>query len=1315
MPGPLTEEELRRLAAVDVEPDNGLTEEERARLASVPDDLDEEPAPKDSSTFQRSRMAREAVQKALAGMPNDQDEDLFFSRLDRIQDPRLQDAIRDKADTPLKHARQLQKVEMKGEDREATLRDAVPGLFSSDPIERNRSFMDTQRAAAKAVTYPLMATLNAIDSVTAKPLRTALAYGLNLPQTPDSPPEMRRRPVSTGKGTFGADYVFDPVRLRAAEELANDSEKTSRALIDTADQEGLSARGTVAGLSTLPGRSLGSMVGAGLTAAMTPIAVATEARPWFNGETDAATIGKNLWGLAKDNNRAMQEFGVGATLDLSNALSFGGSSAARNGLRAVLAATGDEALAKGVAEALTRTAGTVDQIPAIINEFEKAGRTAADAEAIFGPELRHAGQGMLEVGVPFTQISTPIDDSYRFRKWLAQYGPAAKAVDAGADLIGANRVYDRTPEFVHAERRVGTAIESKKRDAMAAKVKAGLAALPEPIRKAWTNKKFREEFYTRAIRPDFDRTRPAEQMTLFDAPENPKPKITPLYEETMPAAGQTPIVEPKYSPFTAPRQGEMFAAGDVQPKPFPWEPEGMRPKETTDYGQTLTEEPTSTPAPLPGLFDERVTVNVPDEKGGFHALTAAEDYVPYDQLDAVFGTGAKQLFDLIRDTHEEARQSLVAAGHLTEAQAAKDPFSGIYMRRPVQSKNGLFDEITIAAKQSAPSRGMNAIRKNRVGAEDGFPGGLSRSEMELPGPDGEAFMAEQSTDPAKLWADYVRLYGRAEGETVFRQNVAQKFGREVQPGDRSAKNLGVSVQSVRTPAYSPGPGEVKEFAFDPQVANIMDQAFAPGSGRLSRVVRNLIPGETPAGRAAIRGAEMYDSAQNFFKSNVLRSPAYHATNYYNDTLRDVLEGNANPLQEQGIALDMMSGGDGPLKLGSLDTTIGEERQLAQAAGLPLNLEASHRFDLEPAGGLAGEFIDAAKTPSAARSLWRTLLPPELGGSPLMRTLGERAETMQKTSTYLRQRALGASPAEAVARAGMSKIDYQWRNPLEQAASTLIPFSKYMTEAPRRTARTMLQRPGSIAALDDLYNAFDRNEDVTPRDSLQQTRFMRLGGQHARLMSNVIRELGAGVDYVFGDSAGTRGPPTGIPEGLDPILTIKDDTFDSPRPFMHAEQMGAALAPPLRAGIEALAKTQLSTGQELDPPTLTSMFPWGAGFPDALTANKGQMPWLSTYVPNYVPVVGARPYQLLANMALGMNNQDSPLTVFGNSRAYTPEIDRRAAYAHQILNFISPFSLYAEDPASALVNMDRRSDARAALRNHNDAQASFERWLEGLDR
>lgn len=1247
MAGPLTEEELREIESLTGD-GGGLTPDELAEIESL-----EAPKPEpnngwiEPSALQRSRMAQTAVQRALREGINQNDVTKFVQSLNAFE-PEHRENVIARAKLPLQRFKQLQAAQAKGMGREAFLKTKFSDLWSEDPVKRSQAFLEQPGEVGRTVTYPLKGFLDALDAVAGKPLRTAVSYGLNLPQTPDAPPEMRPKPVWTGKGYVGSS-VLDPVRLAAAEEMASRPGATSEALIDVADS-GAGLRSDVAALGALPGRAVGGVVGAGMTVPMGALGALTEIRPLAKGETDLGTVAGNLWDLAKDNQRSFQNFGVEASMDLSNLLSFGGSTAARNGFRSTLAATGDEVLAKGVGDALKKTAGTADQVPFVLAEFEKAGKTAADAEAIFGPGLRHLGQGQLEVGIPWTQISTPIDSQYSFRKFMGQFEPARTAIDRTADVIGANRVYDRVPEFTHAARRKATSLEAAERDALAREVTDGLRALPAAIRKAWTDKDFRREFYERAIRPDFERTLP----------------------------------------------------GDVAPN-------------------------------IPG----RAQVQVPDADGNMHTLTAAEDYVPRDQLDATFGQGAAQLFDLIRGTHEKARQRLVAAGHMSEAQAAADPFSGVYMRRPVQSTGGLFDEVVVAGKEGDSSRGANALRKSRVGAAEGFPGGLAPSEMgrtpremgRTEPPPGQAeswldepFMREAETDPAKLWADYVRLYGRAAAETVLRQEVARDFGSAVRPGDASVKNLGIDTKTIQMPAYSPGASEAREFAFAPSVSNILDNAFAPSSGRTSRFVRRMIPGTGPLGRGAIRLAEGYDAANNIFKSNVLKSGAYPIGNYVNDTMRDVLEGNPLPFVEQSIAAKMMRGEDGPLQLGELNTTLAEELRTLQAAGLPLDLAASHRFDLDPGTGLARDFIRAGEDPNLAMDVWRFFAPEELGtkwgGTPHMRRFGEKNETMQKTASALFWRSRGASPAEAVARAMSSKIDYQWRQPWEQVAAVGIPFAKFATEAPRRTIRTMLRQPGRIAALDDFYNAFDRNEDIEPRDTIQEAKFMRLAGTHADLARNVLREGAAFTGAVpwhllLGQPPpDDRGPPVGMAPGYSPILTVKDDTFESFKPLQSPQAFASMLAPLFRFGVEALAEKNLATRRDVEAPDLLSLAPYGSSiFPDWATAHADQNPWATTYLPNYVPVLGARGFQLLGNIGLGMNNPYGPLTTFGGSRDYAPELDRRSAYAHQLFNFMFPGSLYAEDPASALRDLDERSGAKQALGDAKDAEETFKAILQ----
>lgn len=1225
------------------------------------------------SVVRQSRKAKMSIDEAVrSGLPSDAEIDRVWRGVDRITDPRLNESISKKAKSNEKKIEGVREAQQDTAVREQEIQAAgLPGsgwlsrtwrsiagngkpetrTLEEMAAARDESLRAAEnetaamRRATAAVTYPLKGVINALDYGYKNLVRAPVGYAFNLANVPESPPDVNRAAWAQqtpatgwiGRGLQGFDRMTDKARLDAAREMS--AEDFADALVGVGEEGG--ARGAVASALTLPGRAAGVPVGLGLGVPMAAGLATTEvpslareyaAWPWEGPKTTFGEVGSNLADMISGTVKKAQNVGVNWTLDPTNAIMFGSKSAAQNAMRSVLAKTGDEALAKAVGAALTEHAGTWRQTGAVLDAFKNAGANPAVAEEIWGPGLRHLGQGQLEVGVPFTNISKPVDTQYAFRQWLGQHEGTAKAVDTLARGIGANPVFDRSTEFAHAIRRSALAYESKIRSDLARELTDGIRALPETARKNWLNKTWRDELYRRAIEPDFTR----ERGFASDPPLGP---------------GQVSV-----------RNADKHAATG----------------------------------------------------GQFHRLTASSDFVPYSDLDATFGDGTQQLVDLVKRVQERARQGLVDANYMDANQVEANPISGIYMRRPLQSKHGLLDEIIVSGKERSPRAGANALRQSRVGADDGLPGGLSVSEKAALG-----YLEPKSTDPAELAADYVRLAARSNAETRMRQEMAEAFGRRTKEiGDDSGKN--VNVGRYQIPAKQPGPnGErvMEEFTFDAPVANIMDNAFAPAGGQLSRLVRSMIPGASAPERALIKGSEVYDNFQSWFKSNVLKSPAYQTTNYYNDTLRDALEGNINPLAEQALALDMMRGLDNPVEIAGKQTTMQEELRGLRDAGIPFDLEASHRFEIDPGKGLAGDLLDAARDPSAARTAYRAFAPPELGGNPTMRNLGEKSETMQKLATANFWRKQGASFAEAVARAANTKIDYQWRTPLEQALAPAVPFAKFMVESPKRTIRTGLRRPGTLGTLDDWYNAFDENEEVEPRLSIQESKHMRLSPESPewRATDNFIRETGNALDFLVAGDQGREPLTEGIPAGFDPIFRIKDDTFDSMRiPSALAQgnfkPLGEALTPALRFPIEALTGTVLATGRDQDPPTLGGLAPYGSVFPAEVQANKDQMPWASTYLPNYVPGFD-RGYQTLANIILGMNQDQGPLTTFGGSREYVPDSDRRRAYALQIFNYLFPGSMYLEDPASRLQNAVKRGGIDAALKNNAAAQESWDNYFD----
>ena len=776
----------------------------------------------------------------------------------------------------------------------------------------------------------------------------------------------------------------------------------------------------------------------------------------------------------------------------------------------------------------------------------------------------------------------------------------------------------------------------------------------------------------------------------------------------------------------------------------PWQYEM---KKTRDYGATYEPEQTSVPAPLP-QFGARV-VHAPDKtmsralflqrklqeeakeitkdiepalrertlreqmpnlderlkeiadlkmKGGYHALQAGESYVPYEQLDETFGQGAQKFADVLKSHSNEWKDLLVERGYLTPDQAAVNPFSGIYLRRPMSSRYGIFDELAAKPGHGDPGAGYTALEKARVGAAEGFPGGMSNAELPSYVQVGQQSFIDRAlgrapqVDPFELISGYNRLGARAAAETTFRQKMAEQFGREVAAGDKSGKNLGASVVRVKQPD-----GTTVERVLDPEVANRMQQVFAPASGKLGNLARSTVGTETAAKRAVVAAGDTVDKGRSLFKSLALKSPSYHSTNYVNDMLWRAMAGEKNALANNARAAELLAGA-------GTDADKATMRAL-QEAGLPIE-PGSHRFDLDPSKGLAQDLQSMIQPESAARDIYRAVAPAELGGTARSRGFGEMMEARQKLGHALFWMDQGATPEEAVAKTFSTLLDYQSRDALERGLAYAAPFSAFMSKAPRRAARFLLAKPGAAMSLDRTLRSFDDNTSFEPREStMNQGPALRVGGVTRdaingwmKVLANAYNRLGPGE---------RTGPAEGVPQGLTTILQPKIDLYDAFSPLRSWDNLGMSAQPDIKAALEILTNRDLVAQRDFDGASLS--VPQGSGlgqlgFP---VANKDENPALARYA---APYLFDRGTMMLMNQWLGMQQPAGPAATLGAARYFQPDMDRRNVYAQQLMSYLFPFRVQIDDPVSGIANAMNSAEVRKAMKNEQEAKSRDKQYL-----
>jgi len=1290
----------------------------------------------------------------------------FFEQMKAIPDPSVQASLITRAGPWLDVAMSLAPYSMfraKMEERKGRL----PPKGESDPNKRQRyeaiaSGLDPRIAehyypvdqrtaggfdtlpedAADAVnkglatvSWPGQKFFQALDYVTARPVRAATAYAFS----DRSPSEAWNMPPED----WSAAVVKTAETPPGTHGVPNDDrswEKYNAARFGTGVQKQI-------------GESLGRIAGAGMGFAsgltfdapglianytgINPLRVVPQTfGDWYANTTANANemgeIGKNV--------------GVQVGTDpLALFGRFGEHPGSINAARTVLDATGNKALAVDIGNMMREHAGTARQVPEAQRIFSEFGVPTIEQEAMLGgPGLPFLGAPQATLGLPFLhsdpRMTVPLDTQYRLRGALQSIPGVPGAVDAAAKFIGANPVYNRQWEFANAlrraaigqEARIGKSLEQQTLDDLHRSLpptdynqESGLGDFRarfagDPATGA--------EYLRRVMEPDIiSRTRPPAQLDLFGngAPAvgggefsfRPKPEIevpTPLYDTTGQGVLRRDIGEP----------------GVTEPWQYTFQ-------KTKDYGSTFEPEVTSQPAPLPAWTEDAARRKyVPDAKmeqalaaerklaediqkahgnetdpakqraalakampdlpqrlaevarlrreGSFHALTAAPDYVPASEANRVFGAGAKEMLDVAKRDADRWHQNLAAntgIGFLGENQKAANPFSGVYTHRDMEARYGLMDELAMRRKGGG-SAGANDLGMGRLGAESDLPGGLFRSEM----PD---YMGEATQDPIERIAQLNQLGRRAYGETWLWQQAAKDFGTPVEKA-ASDLNLGVGERDVRMPD-----GSVQRFRFEPEVFNLFNRAFAPNAGRLGRVLTANIDPTTPTARALIAGGKAYDWLGNRFKALALMRPGYHSTNWANDTVGDFLNGNPSPVAYQRAALHM-----DPV-----------EAAKAQAAGLPIDSGMERRFEMDPTQTMARAMQQEILPDSTAKKVASLVWPSEFGGTPVSRAIGETIERSQKGASYLFERAKGASPAEAVNRALQLKIDYQYRRPEEGALSLLAPFAKYASEAPRRVVRMGLQNPGRMMVLDRMLNGLDERKDLEPRQDVQDTgRFLRLGGQRARIAGQAMADFAGAAGLMNPSSPYNDTNPVGIPPGYDPAIVLKADQYDPFAPMQSWDNALGTLSPLLRAGIEQATERDLVGHKPMSRAHSTTglpLFPHDSAAPSWLQADEGSTPLASRYLP---------PYALSSMLQLGVNGYEgldrigAPTATLGAQRPYFPAtptadgmIDPRTTYAAQLFSSLFPGRIFGITPADPIQNFANSPEVRGVLANEKAAQ------------
>lgn len=711
--------------------------------------------------------------------------------------------------------------------------------------------------------------------------------------------------------------------------------------------------------------------------------------------------------------------------------------------------------------------------------------------------------------------------------------------------------------------------------------------------------------------------------------------------------------------------------------------------ERSNPSQSLIEQRIPNPA-RPGEYitgpNSRI---VPGGPEGESVLTA-KDFVPYEQLDETFGAGARQFTDLVKQFGDKKAKELMAAGVLDEGQLAQSPFSNAYLQRQYSTNRGNFEELV----DEAFARKTSAAKpdKARIGAAEGYPGGMSRTELEQLGQG----RIKVEDDPLAIVGSYNRTSARATAQAKLEKRFADNFGQPVKMGDESRL-----VGQAKVVENSAG----EKVAVPNDLYNMINGTFDQSMSTISKALKSKGVGATAPGRALVKSFEGIEGLTKRWKGLVLRSPGYHFVNSMDDTAKAFVDGNANLPGWVAKADDLMLKPDAKYAFGGSTKTGGEWLAEAQAQGIAM--DAGARF--EQAGMPAANKLQEAIPDQAAGPLRRAGRAIEQA-SP---EFGRRWETGAKLGHYLWARSQGAGPAEAASRTFNVLIDWGSKGKMDHVAGWMVPFWKYVSSSPKVLAQGVAKAPGRMSALARVAYGEDQPSDLEPRESVKNRPYAQLRGLTPA--ANLLRETLGG---------------TALPEGSQfvtvPKLTFGDTYAELSKLNPLAEGGGLRNLPdyvgtklnPIWQGVsEYGSEHDLLTGQEMQRPTLPDfemvdgqlkmrapLFPAGTPplfgeDPGDLNAAPGQAGW-ARWFPQFVM---SRGEQLAANQAIARSQKGGNPSTLGREYNFKDQEQAGNALANQILGYLFGHNLIEVGPENALENVARSPEVQRLMRTNANAK------------
>ena len=1115
-------------------------------------------------------------------------------------------------------------------------------------------------------------------------------------------------------------------------------------------------------LLTLAGELPGWAIGTPLGGAVAAAGVASDL---WEGKTPTK---ENIWKTVRETQKDVADTAIMMGTSPSSWLSLGTAGSAKNASQATLRATTKKLgkkkaqnLAEEVGELASRKAGTAGVFDDVVDVFENAGLTAADAKKIFGDQGEFFARSQLRAQVPgiFPGASKlGVDLPQITGKEYALGKAAQKAFHYGKKPIESvtgstiRELYDPTKMLTKQARKRAKGFAGKFEKEFLNKYEELSKIAPasaerrewivknviDPFEPAGINKIDRDLFYTKGGK--------VRRLDKID-PNQLDDKMTQLRAQMVEQLEDLKQIE------------------DIPMR------RANRKTIIRDY-KKLTRE---------ALKDETLLRQL-----------APQEQAWVKGLDRLFG-----------EVHDAAS----ASGYLKKNRIAWNQYTGRYFPRDFKRQWGILEDIP-GAKSVRPADPSKA--RSRQGA--GLELGISPEKLETKIRDMSEDMLKrgesaetiaQSTldlrermyqlgkikgvaDPHRAVPNYIQRAARGSGAARLESEMLKTFGKPID------SKLKVSSFGDYTPI-----GETGQMLPN-DLADIMYGAFDSSYQTFRNWMARVPGGKTPAARGVMKSFEVYANLTNFWKKNVLVTrPGYHVLNAWNDSLQMVVDGNAGAAMWIGRANKILRKTKDGKRAGQLKTpnktySADELVELAEEYNIPI-IDATGMARLEQVGLTAGDYkrfqrvsqkqlkqaekavrkkhgrvkgeefenlvakeLDGQMPMTAAqrKALRKETLLREplefskdytgaLGGLPAItgEYLAKQWEAHAKMGHFMWRLSKGDSPAIAAKRTFDVLLDYADPSRWVQVGRWFLPFATWMMTAPKMTGRLVATRPGAVAGVHRFFEA-QQPDEKGPRPGsyvAASSPYYHLGDTGKRALGTAREMVRTAISPITGeDPAKIKG--TGVGPGLGAVMrprepfgesmTLPLDLFGisnlaqgrGPRPKF--ETLVGSMAPLPKFLAEQVWEKEALTGKALQRATPLGMFPSKMPVvPEALRTapppmKKGQRveetPWLTRYV---LPMMMSPAQIQLSNMYLygkgGGEEGAAPISTIGRYRQYTPSGQAGNVFAQQILNQTLGLPAYTVSPMDvpyeqARALRDAYSSVRQALLDAEKMRRARER-------